>query len=115
MIAHAQTFDEILQTLKEEVFNPFITLLFAIAFIVFIFGVIQMMASPENSESREKGKRHLLWGMFGIFVMVAVLGIVGLITSLFFEGGFGPGDPFPDPNPRPGLPHPGNPPPESRI
>jgi len=58
---------------------PFI---FAIAFIVFIWGVFQyFIAGGANEEKREQGKQLVMWGIIGFVVMVSVWGIINLFTN----------------------------------
>jgi len=58
---------------------PFI---FAIAFIVFIWGVFQyFIAGGANEESREKGKQLVFWGIIGFVVMLTLWGVVNLLVA----------------------------------
>ena len=67
--------------------NYLVPLLFAIAFIVFIFGIFQyFILGGADEEKRSKGRSLMLWGMIGFFVMVSVWGILNLLVSSF---GFG--------------------------
>jgi len=49
-----------------------IPLLFAIALIVFIWGVIQYITAGGDQEERRKGIQYIIWGIVGLFVMTAV-------------------------------------------
>src|ERR1700679_2310000 len=54
-----------------------VPVLFAIAFIVFIYGVFEtFILGAGNDEAKEKGKSLMLWGLIGFFVMVSVWGLV---------------------------------------
>lgn len=66
-----------------EVINPLITLLFAVAFLVFFWGIFSFMRGYEDETQRDAGKRHILWGVMGLFIMVAVFAIMRLIGSSF--------------------------------
>lgn len=61
-----------------------IPLLFALAFIVFIFGVFKyfFLHGAEESE-RTKGKAFILWGIIGFAVIISVWGLVNLFTNFF--------------------------------
>ena len=64
---------------------PFI---FALAFLVFIWGVAQyFIFSHGSEEGQEKGKNLMLWGLIGFFVMVSVWGIVNLLVGAAGLGG----------------------------
>lgn len=64
--------------------NVFVPVLFAIAFIVFLFGVFQyFIQGGSDEEAKEKGKSLMLWGLIGFFVMVSVWGLVNIIRGTF--------------------------------
>lgn len=82
-------------SLVDKLVNPLIALLFAIAFVVFAYGVIEFLwGLSQQTDGRENGKRHMLWGVVGMFVMVAGYAILVLIRNTvcgFAGGGGGPG------------------------
>lgn len=64
--------------------NPLIGLLFAVAFLVFLWGGVEfILGSGEAGEAREKGKRHMLWGVIGLFIMFAVFGLLWILARTF--------------------------------
>ncbi len=63
-----------------------IPLLFAVAIIAFIWGVIQYVINPASSTKREEGGKYMLWGIVALFVMISVWGLVGILTNTFFPG-----------------------------
>ncbi len=66
-------------TFINDILIPFI---FAVAFIVFIWGVFQyFIAGGANEEKREQGKQLVMWGIIGFFVMVSVWGLVTLVRN----------------------------------
>lgn len=58
-----------------------IPLLYAIAFLFFLFGVARFFFS-DSEENREKGKKFALWGIIAFFVLSSVWGIVKLLLSV---------------------------------
>ena len=58
-------------------------LLMTIAVAGFVWGVIQMYINPDNEEARKKGKMYAVWGLFGLFVIVALWGLVGVFSETF--------------------------------
>lgn len=61
-----------------------VPLVFAVAFIVFIWGVFSyFIAGTEKEEAKEKGKQLMLYGIVGFFVMVAVWGLVNVLLGTF--------------------------------
>jgi len=64
--------------------NVIVPVLFAVAFIVFLWGAFQTFIAGANSEDvKEKGKNLMLWGLIGFFVMVSVWGLVNILTGTF--------------------------------
>ncbi|MBU6323249.1 MAG: hypothetical protein KGI41_00155 [Patescibacteria group bacterium] len=64
--------------------NVAVPVLFAIAFIVFIFGVFRyFIQGASDEEAKENGKSLMLWGLIGFFVMVSVWGLVNIIRGTF--------------------------------
>ncbi len=62
--------------------NVLVPVLFAIAFIVFLWGAFNTFILGANSdEVKEKGKNLMLWGLIGFFVMVSVWGLVNILTG----------------------------------
>ncbi len=62
--------------------NVFVPVLFAVAFIVFVWGAFDTFILGANSEDvKEKGKNLMLWGLIGFFVMVSVWGLVNILTG----------------------------------
>ncbi len=62
--------------------NIFVPVLFAIAFIVFIWGAFDtFIVGAQSEETKEHGKNLMLWGLIGFFVMVSVWGLVNILTG----------------------------------
>jgi len=62
--------------------NVLVPVLFAVAFIVFLWGAFQTFILGANSDdTKEKGKNLMLWGLIGFFVMVSVWGLVNILTG----------------------------------
>ena len=73
----------LLNKINNAIVNPLITLLFAVAFLVFLYGIFQFIANTGSDEGREKGKKNMLYGIIGLFIMIAVYGIIHIILGTF--------------------------------
>ncbi|OGZ06188.1 MAG: hypothetical protein A3C93_05710 [Candidatus Lloydbacteria bacterium RIFCSPHIGHO2_02_FULL_54_17] len=76
--------DEVLEfvgKISTNILNPLIMILFALAFVYFVYGVAAYIWNPDNEEARTKGKMSMLWGVVGMFIMVSVFGIMKFIIS----------------------------------
>lgn len=62
--------------------NVAVPVIFALAFIVFIWGVFRYFISGgHDEEQREKGKSLMMYGIIGFFVMVSVWGLVNILVG----------------------------------
>lgn len=71
----------LINSIERVVINPLILLVFTLALVYFIYGVMQFVLNPTNEEIRKSGKSHMLWGLVGLFIMIAVFGIMRLILN----------------------------------
>lgn len=61
-----------------------VPLIFAVAFIVFIWGIAKyFVMGGANPESREEGQKLMLYGIIGFFVMISIWGIVNVFVNTF--------------------------------
>lgn len=65
------------------IINPLITLGFAIAMVVFLWGIFQFIRNPADQANREQGQKNILWGLIGLLIMFSVYGIIGIIANTF--------------------------------
>ncbi len=72
--------------------NVLVPVLFAVAFMVFLWGAFDVFILGANSEEvKEKGKNLMLWGLIGFFVMVSIWGLVNILTgTVSFGNSTGP-------------------------
>ncbi len=80
----AQVFDisGFMVKLYDNIVNPLITFFFAAAVVFFLWGVADFIRSGESDEGRDKGKRHMVWGIVGMFLMMAVFAIMCLLARM---------------------------------
>lgn len=66
----------------DNIINPLLLLLFAVGLLVFVFGVVEFLYGlNSHSDARENGKKHMLWGLVGMLIMVVAYSIVRLIID----------------------------------
>ena len=61
--------------------NPLLTILLALAILVFFKGIINFIAKPGDDKSRANGKKLMVWGLVALFVMTSFLGIIRLFYN----------------------------------
>ncbi|MEK9177937.1 MAG: hypothetical protein AAB777_02330 [Patescibacteria group bacterium] len=84
---HAQTavdpvvFGKVLDPIISNIVYPVIWVLFAFGIFVFAFGIVEMIIKGDNADARKQGQKHMLAGVFGMFIMISAWGIIRLIAS----------------------------------
>ncbi len=58
-------------------------LVLAAALLVFIWGVIKYVIAAGDSNEREEGRKFMLYGIIGLFVMVSIWGLVSVLINTF--------------------------------
>lgn len=81
--------NDLLNGINQFILNPLIGLLFFVALFVFLWGIFKFIGNAASEEARETGKRNMMWGIIGMFIMIAVYGIIRLVLGTF--GITGPG------------------------
>jgi hypothetical protein len=62
--------------------NVAVPLVFALAFIVFIFGIFQyFIMGGASDDAKKKGKSLMIWGIVGFALMLSVWGLVHILTG----------------------------------
>jgi len=82
---------DLLNKINALILNPIIKLAFAIALLVFIWGIVQFIRSETADTKRADGLKKITYGLLGMFVMISAFGIIRLIMGIF---GITPGYPF---------------------
>ena len=68
----------------EAVFRQLIGILFVVATVVFIWGVIQYVIAGGDEDKLSNAKNVIVWGLVGLFVMMMMWSIVTAVKALFF-------------------------------
>ena len=62
----------------------FIPLIFAIAIVAFLWGVVQFVILGSGDEAKKtQGKQIMIWGIIAITVMIGVWGLVKILGETF--------------------------------
>ena len=82
-----QTVNDLVQKIQTGILNPLIGILFVLATIVFLWGIIQyvIMGGQGNEAAMKQGRKVMIWGIIGLFVMSAAWGIVSMLCQFFFN------------------------------
>lgn len=86
LVVFAQTIQGIIFA-AQDVLNVVIPVLFVLATVVFLWGIIRYVTAGGNEDNLKQGKQLIIWGLVGLAIMVAVWGIVRAIVNTFGVGG----------------------------
>lgn len=80
-VAVAKKYSDSIVLLINQVFVP---VLFAVAFLVFLYGVYKyFILGAAEEKSREEGRQFVLWGLIGFAAILSVWGLVNVILNTF--------------------------------
>ena len=68
------------------IIDPTIVLIFTAGFLLFLWGLVVFIFNLGEGGENTEGKKHMLWGVIGMFVMVSVFGILAIINNTFNLG-----------------------------
>ncbi|MDQ2933337.1 MAG: hypothetical protein M3Q80_03060 [bacterium] len=75
----AEVFGKVLDPIITHIVTPVVMLIFSVAIVVFVYGVLQVVWGGE--EAREKGKKSMMGGIIGMFIMLSAWGIIWLVAN----------------------------------
>jgi len=68
----------------QGVANRLISLLFVVATLVFLWGIIRYVIAGGDEDKLKESKQYIVYGLIGLTVMVAVWGIVSAVVATLF-------------------------------
>ncbi|NUQ57025.1 MAG: hypothetical protein HUT38_00840 [Candidatus Paceibacter sp.] len=76
---------KLINNVKHLILNPIIGFMFAVATVMFIYGITEYILGAENEDVRSKGKRHMIYGVIGMFVMISAYGIINILSDFWWD------------------------------
>jgi len=61
--------------------NPILGVIFALALVYFLTGLMKLIFNAGDTGQAADGKRHMVWGVVGMTIMVSVFGLLSLVRS----------------------------------
>lgn len=101
--AQGATVQDLIRKIVTGILQPVVALLFGLATVIFLWGVIQYVIAQAGDEKKlADAKRVMIWGIIGLFIMASAWGIVQVLCDFFgtcvgagFSGGSAPSLSFP--------------------
>ena len=75
----------LINAIQVAVINPILLVLFLCGLLMFIYGILEFLVNLSRGGKADigTGKKHILWGLLGMFVMSGAAGIIQLIKNIF--------------------------------
>ena len=84
----SSTFRDVIKEIL-SVIDILIPILFALAFIVFFWGLSKFILRSDNEKDIENGKNYMLWAVLALFVLLTFRVIITLVSTDLELGGNG--------------------------
>ena len=74
-------FGKVMSPIFANIINPVIGLMFALAVVVFGYGIFEMIWKGGDPDARAVGRNHMIGGVIGMFIMLSAWGIINLLSN----------------------------------
>ncbi len=75
--------EQILERVITYVVDPAIRVVFTLGLFLFIWGIVEFMWGLKEGRASDEGKKHMVYGLIGMLIMVSVYGIISVIVNTF--------------------------------
>lgn len=72
-----------LDKLSDLIINPLILLVFVIAFLYFMYGIVKFLNPDTAEKDKLEARSAMLWGIIGMAIMFSVYGLINFVISTF--------------------------------
>jgi hypothetical protein len=73
--------EKIFQNFIGGVVNPIFGFSVMLITLYFLWGVLKYIINLDKPDEREIARRHMIWGLVGLFIIFSIGGILGLLSS----------------------------------
>ena len=80
---HITTAQGFLDKINDAILFPLIVLLMGLALLIFLWGAFQYVLKSGSEEGRETGRRHLMWGIIGMLIMLSAYALLEIAAGTF--------------------------------
>ncbi|MFH1978813.1 MAG: hypothetical protein ABII97_00270 [Patescibacteria group bacterium] len=82
LVASAATLITIVSTLK-YILDSVVPLFMVLAVAVFLWGIVKYITAGGDAEKEKSARGFIIYGLIGIFVLVAFWGIIQIVANTF--------------------------------
>ncbi len=77
-----QSVQDLADKISAVIINPLLALIFGAASVVFVYGLVRYLyAANVKGKADNEAKKHMFWGLFGMFIMVGVFAIIRIVAN----------------------------------
>jgi hypothetical protein len=80
---HVEAAQGVLSKIEGAILFPLMSLMVAVAFFMFLWGAYEYVLNAEDESGRETGRRHMLYGIIGLLVIISAYGILKIAAGTF--------------------------------
>lgn len=71
----------LLEKAVQAIVNPIIQVIFAIALVIFVYGIFEFVRGADRPDVRTKGQQHIMYGLVGLLIMTSVFTIINILLN----------------------------------
>ena len=71
----------------QQIIGQLITIIIALAIVGFLWGIVKILFSSDNTVAKKEGRNFMLYGILIIFVMTSMWGLVKLLEKTIIPDG----------------------------
>ena len=86
LACYAQTFRSIFRRGIDVLLNFALPFILTLGVAYFIWGVVKFISAGGDAEKIKKARTAIVWGLLGLFFMIAFWAVVYMILTTFFGG-----------------------------
>lgn len=68
---------------NDFILTPLILFMVGVALLVFFYGLFEYLVKADSDDGRETGRKHIMWGLIGLFVMTSAFAILKIAVATF--------------------------------
>ncbi len=66
-----------------DVLEQVVVIIVGLGLLAFLYGIFNYLTNYSDEKKREESIQYITYGLLGLFVMVSVWGLVGILTGTF--------------------------------
>ena len=74
-------FGKVVNPIIDQIIYPIVYVVFALAVVIFAYGIIEMIIKGGDASARSTGRSHMLFGAIGMFIMISAWGIITFVSN----------------------------------